>query len=345
MLKDLEDNKIMLICKPNGHLLILGKSGSGKTYFLLRKVEELVQKGKAMFIYDYSASYTALELAKSQFQTSETLQILNPFKLELEWRYRGSDLQGALFSALTSSLEIASYYQKKLLKEALENKEMRNDRGGFTLSKLMMSLEQLACLKEDADSRKNIDHLLTRIALYADISNLRIIKADERNTTITARSVTILQLSDFPETQRKFLTEFLSELFWQEVREGKKRADIVLYDEFQNISLKPGRALSDILREGRKFDLAAYLSSQFLGNYDKEAVDTLMQAGNMLFFRPVSRDLKCVADIIDPGNKQEWRRILDSLQVGQAVLKGRYTLNKNRKECETPIICNVMSRQ
>ena len=157
--------------------------------------------------------------------------------------------------------------------------------------------------------------------------------------------MTILQLSDYPELQRRFLTSFLTELFWQEVREGKKRADIVLFDEFQNLSLKPGSALSAILREGRKFDLSAYLSSQFLGNCDKEAVDTLMQAANMLFFRPVPRDLKYVADIIDPGNRQEWVKLLSTLQVGQAVLKGRYSINQNRKECETPIICNVMRGQ
>lgn len=192
---------------------------------------------------------------------------------------------------------------------------------------------------------KNVGHLLTRIAPYEDIQEVRIIKADERNVHRAVRSVTILQLSDYPELQRKFLTSFLTELFWQEVREGKKRADIVLFDEFQNLSLKPGSALSAILREGRKFDLAAYLSSQFLGNYDKEAVDTLMQAGNMMLFRPVPRDVKYVADMIDPGNRQEWVKILGSLQVGQAVLKGRYSLNQNRKECEIPIICNVVSRQ
>ena len=157
--------------------------------------------------------------------------------------------------------------------------------------------------------------------------------------------VTILQLSNYPEFQRKFLTEFLSELFWQEVREGKKRADIVLYDEFQNVSLEPGNALSTMLREGRKLELSVYLSSQFLGNYNREAVDTLMQAGNMLLFRPVPKDLALVADLIDPERKREWKRILGSLQVGEAVLKGRYTINCNRRVCETPVICRVQSNK
>ncbi|OUP79513.1 hypothetical protein B5F07_21930 [Lachnoclostridium sp. An169] len=340
-----EKNEILLLDKPNGHLLVLGMSGVGKTFFLCRKMEDEVRRGKRVLIFDYAASFTDLELGKNQFQVNERVRVINPMETELPWPYRGSDLPAAILNALTKSLNIQSYYQKKLLKEVLSEKEICNERGGFSFPKLMLSLEYLSRTKEDADSVKNVGHLLTRIAPYEDIKEVKIIKADEKNVSPAIQSVTILQLSDYPELKRKFLTEFLTELFWQEVREGKKRADIVLFDEFQNLSLKPGSALSAILREGRKFDLAAYLSSQFLGNYDKEAVDTLMQAGNMLFFRPVPRDVKYVADMIDPGNKQEWVKMLGMLQVGQAVLKGTYMINQNRKECETPIICNIVSRQ
>lgn len=341
MLNDIEGNNIMLTGKPNGHLLILGKSGSGKTYYLCRKMEEAVQTGRTILLWDYSASYTYSELEKNQFQVNERVRVVNPIETELIWPYRGSDLSAAILNALTKSLNIESYYQKKLLKEALSEKEICNERRGFSFPKLMLSLEYLSFTKDDAESVKNVGHLLTRIAPYEDIKEVKIIKVDEKNVPPAVRPVTILQLSDYPELSRKFLTSFLTELFWQEVREGKKRADIVLFDEFQNLSLKPGSALSAILREGRKFDLAAYFSSQFLGNCDHEAVDTLMQAGNMLFFRPVPRDVKYVADIIDHGNRKGWVKILGALQVGQAILKGRYTINHNRKECETPIICNV----
>lgn len=340
-----EKNKILLLDKLNGHLLVLGMSGSGKTFFLCRKIEDAMRSGKKIFVFDYSASYTDSEVAKNLFHTNVNLQILNPFESELEWEYRGYNLPAAILNALTKSLNIESYYQKKLLKEALSEKEICNELGGFSFPKLMLLLECLSFMKEDVESVKNVGHLLTRVAPYEDIQEVRIIKADERNVPRAVRPVTILQLSDYPELQRKFLTSFLIELFWQEVREGKKRADIVLFDEFQNLSLKPGSALSAILREGRKFDLAAYLSSQFLGNYDKEAVDTLMQAGNMMLFRPVPKDVKYVADMIDPGNRQEWVKILSTLQVGQAVLKGRYSINKNRKECETPIVCNIVSKR
>lgn len=338
-------NIINLTETPNGHLLVLGKSGTGKTYFLCRKIENEVENGKRILVLDYSASFTDLELAKSKFQIKDNVRIINPFGSKIKWIHRGADLRAALLDALTKSLKICSYYQKKLLKEVLAGEEMSNGRGGFTFPKLMLSLEYLRSKKEDADSEKNLGHLLTRLAPYEDIRDIKFVKADEKNIPPVACPVTIIQLSDYPELERKFLTEFLSELFWQEVREGKKRADIVLYDEFQNVSLEPGNALSTMLREGRKFELSVYLSSQFWGNYNYEAVDTLMQAGNMLFFRPVPKDLALVADLIDPERKREWKRILGSLQVGEAVLKGRYTINCNRRVCETPVICRIQSNK
>lgn len=132
-------------------------------------------------------------------------------------------------------------------------------------------------------------------------------------------------------------------MIWREVRHGSKRVDIVLFDEFQNIQLTPGSALSAMLREGRKFGLGVYLSSQFLGNYNREALDTLMQAGNMIFFKPVQREMRFVANMIDPDNICAWKKVLQNLQVGEAILKGRYRLNDNKREIETPITCQVES--
>ena len=99
-----------------------------------------------------------------------------------------------------------------------------------------------------------------------------------------------------------------------------------MLDEFQNLSVRSGTALSAMLREGRKFGLGVWLSSQFLGNYSREEMDTLMQAGNMMFFKPVEREMRLIASMIDYNEISIWRNILQDLQVGEAVLKGRYCL-------------------
>ena len=205
---------------------------------MLRNVEQLAKKGKKYSFWIIGKLYGS-GTCKKQVPIKDDVRIINPFGSEIKWMHRGTDLQSALLNALVNSLNIGSYYQKKLLREALSDIEKCNDPDCFTFPKLMLSLEYLRSKKEDADSKKNLGHLLTRLAPYDDIREIKFVKADEKNIPPVACLVTILQLSDYPEFQRKFLTEFLSELFWQEVRDGKKRADIVLYDEFQNVSLEP----------------------------------------------------------------------------------------------------------
>ena len=60
---------IHLLNTPNAHELYLGKSGSGKTWAICRRVEELYSFGKKILILDYSGSYTVEELEKSGLST------------------------------------------------------------------------------------------------------------------------------------------------------------------------------------------------------------------------------------------------------------------------------------
>lgn len=114
-----------------------------------------------------------------------------------------------------------------------------------------------------------------------------------------------------------------------------------MLDEFQFMPLKSGSALYNMLREGRRFNLSLLLSTQFISNYDKEAIETLLQAGTKLIFRPSEKDVRFSAEIIDGERIAQWRQILNNLDIGEAVLKGNYRLNSNRFNSNTPIICRI----
>ena len=341
MLMDKENHAIKISKIPNSHVLILGKSGEGKTYFCCRKMEEDLREGKNVIIFDYSNSYSLPELHKCKFRYSESVRNFNPLEKRTDFIFGMDRIESALVDSFVNALRILSYYQKKLLREAIFRVVDSTD--SLTIPALIECLEEMLSEMISSESEKNIGHLLTRLGPYSELDNIRIMTGNPTYNIGTDANVTIIQLSDFPQLQRKFLTEFLAEMFWREVRNGYGKADIVLFDEFQNMQITPGSALSAMLREGSKFGLSVYLSSQFLGHYNREAVDTLMQAGNMFFFKPVQREMKFIAGLIDPDHTPEWRNILQNLQVGEAVLKGRYCLNSNIKEIETPIICKVES--
>ena len=341
MLMDKENHEIKICKTPNPHILILGKSGEGKTYFCCRKIEEEIQDGKSVLIFDYSKSYSLPELHKCKFRYSESVRIFNPLEKRTDFIFGMDRIESALVDSFVNALRILSYYQKKLLREAIFRVVDSTD--SLTIPALIECLEEMLSEMISSESEKNIGHLLARLGPYSELDNIRIMTGNPTYNIGTDANVTIIQFSDFPELQRIFLTEFLAEMLWREVRNGYKKVDIVLFDEFHNMQITPGSALSAMLREGRKFGMGVYLSSQFLGNYNRDAVDTLMQAGNMFFFRPVQREMKFIASLIDPDEIPAWRKILQSLQVGEAVLKGRYSLNGNTREIETPIICKVES--
>lgn len=339
MLRDKEGNKIIMLGKPNGHLLILGKSGSGKTYFACRKIEEEFLKNRRTVIFDFSGSFTLEELKKASFKYTDKLSIWNPFEQNSYWVSSSVRFKQILTDALIKGLKIHSYYQKKLLRESIC--EILNKKNEISFTDLMEQLEQLIDTKKDSESQKNISHLLTRLEPYSEIDTVHFLINKPEHTQNEIRKIKIVQLSDYAEMQRRFLTEVFIEIFWQEIRGGNGKADIVLLDECQNIPVTPGSTLSAMLREGRKYGISVYLSTQFLGNYDKEAVDTLMQAGNILFFRPTEKDMKQIADLIDSKQFENWRKLLGDLQRGEGVIKGRYQINSGSKEIENPIVFKV----
>lgn len=161
MLKDFEGNCIYLSQNPNSHLLILGGSGYGKTYFLCRQMEEKISEKKKIFLIDYSGSYTKSELEKNNFRFCNKVDIINPYEMTLQWDYSKPNLSSALIDTLINVLNIRSYYQKKLLNEGILSVLSINN--FFSIPLLVSRLELLLSEKYDADERKNICHLLTKI--------------------------------------------------------------------------------------------------------------------------------------------------------------------------------------
>lgn len=198
---------------------------------------------------------------------------------------------------------------------------------------MVRQIEILLEIKDEADDKKNLLHLLTRLEPFSDM---------EVNGKVENYShIVILQLSGFGEIQRIFLSELFAELFWQEIKNGNRRFEIIIFDEFHSISIKTGSALASMLREGRKFNLSVWMSTQFIENYDAEQADTLMQAGHILFFRPTPKDTKTVANLIDSEHTAEWKKVLGNLRIGEAVILGEYVLQKSGKRIEHPIIGRI----
>lgn len=140
--------------------------------------------------------------------------------------------------------------------------------------------------------------------------------------------------------RKAFLTNFLTELFWREIRERQSSVDYVLYDEFQCMPLGSGSTLEEMLREGRKYGVGVWLASQFLSGYSAAEIDTLMQADNLFLFRPTQSSLIRTAKLLNHTTKT-WERILPKLEIGQFVFKGHFSVNGKAEIGEGAVICRV----
>lgn len=344
MLTDRENNWIRLSDSPNRHILVLGSSGQGKTFFCCQRMEEELERGRNVLVYDFSSSYREKELEKAQFKYREKVEMLNPYGEQNYFPVKMASVDRFLKSildVLVNAFNIRSYWQKKVLLQAI--KVHMKSHSAFNFAEFFCTVERLYVQKREeegtSDERDSFLKILTRLEPYSDIENVNFEYRDEVNRK---NGMTIIQLSDFPEHQRQFLTEFFIGMLWEEIMtDGNVGYDTVVLDEFQHLSMSKYGALPKLLRQSRKKGLSLILLSQFIRNYTPEEQDLLLLAGNILLFKPTVKDRVSCADIVDRNNIKFWAPILDNLQIGEAVLVGNYSVRNCPEIWQRPVICKV----
>ena len=339
-MNDREGNKITPLNTPNGHWLIWGQSGQGKTYAICRKIEQHFQR---FLIIDNSGSYTKSELIKNRFEKMGYIKEINPYTEECCWTFYAETVDEAahvISDALVKVTGIESYFQKRLLQDAVH--KLLTDLREFSFSIFIDIINDMMHDQKvengGRDIVENLVRLLNRFAVFEDIDQLTFRWSAGIPLSIR-RPILILQLSDFPDQQRKFLSELFLQLIWREAKKkNRAKFDCLILDEFQNFSVKPQSAVNQMLREGRKYGLSLIMSSQIISGYSREELEVLMQAGHFLIFKPTAKDLKASAQIVDFENQKSWQSIMKGLTVGEAVLTGRYKINEREHQCSKPIL-------
>ena len=343
MLKDREGNLIKLRSAANEHRLILGKSGYGKTWCCYRMIEEAVDRKKKCMILDYSGSYTEEEQERSKFACQDQTYVFDGSKSGITYWYEGKDVYTAFEEALIKAVPLRGHRQQEMLHIVIRH--LKGQEEDLTFASVIHTLDWYVQDMDDDESRDRGEKLLDNIGQYESIDIIfRKRIPDVGEVLEDNKLVTIIQLTELETGTKKFLTEFLSEMIWQSVKDGTNCADYILYDEFQNVALGKGSTLGAMLREGRKYDLGVWLATQILSNYEPEQIDTLQQVDTMLLFKPSERSMKGIAQLLDCDSWKRWMTELSRLPKGQAILKGSYSINGKRKVLDMPIICVVDSK-
>lgn len=143
--------------------------------------------------------------------------------------------------------------------------------------------------------------------------------------------INILDLSDTDTITQTALVELILHTLWRKIRfaglQRKQQKITIVLDEFQNLPLKSGSLLCNMLREGRKFGVNFLLATQSLMSFPREVRPIIGQTATQLYFRPAPSEIKSIAKTIDFEKAAVWEKILSNLKVGECVAVGEFEVN------------------
>lgn len=317
----------------NRHLVIGGRSGQGKTYFIQALLLDLSKTKQSAVVIDYSSSYTPAQLdpvfvEKMGSKLKERIVYhegfpLNPFLL------REKEVSGITFvekpaEAARRVVDVfASVYRTfgAQQKAALYDATKRGIEKYHHKMTMELLLEELAGLENY--SNQVITSISSRLVQFVDIDPFDYEIENQWETYFSpGGNITIIQLAGYDQDEiKRLLAEFILWDLWYYTQEGTKDKSIpVILDEAQNLDFSDGSPSAKILREGRKFGWSAWFATQTFNNFTKDELSIIDNAGTKVYFNPVETEIRVIAGRIGNASPDELRM----LKKGQCLVIGQF---------------------
>lgn len=342
----------------NRHLLISGKSGQGKTYFMQCLLLETSKHGISNIIIDYTGGFLPAQLEPEfvQYLGDKITQKvvyndgfpINPFRRnsrniegimlqenEIDVAERIKSVFAAVYSRLGIQQLNAIYdATKKGVKHYGDQMDLEKlkdilEKENSTYTKTALSQIRPLIDRNPFDTQNTID--------WKDI-----IESDGE--------VFIIQLAGFNRDVQLVITEFILWDLWNySETNGNKYTPIpVILDEAQNLDFKENAPSARILQEGRKFGWSAWYATQFLkAQLNADELARLQNSSQKVYFLPPDEEIGNIASNLskDPHERKEWERKLASLKKGQCIVHGPVLLPNGTLSRSTVNIVNITSLQ
>ncbi|VXB16881.1 DNA phosphorothioation-dependent restriction protein DptH [Bacillus sp. 349Y] len=339
----------------NRHLLISGKSGQGKTYFMQCLLLEKSKLGIPSIVIDYTEGFLPNQLEeefvtfmgdklKHKIVYSEKLPI-NPFEKNIrdiggiQLPESNTDVAERVKSVFSSVYKSLGIQQQNAIYEAILNGLDRYDEE-MSLLKLKEMLEE--------DGSSYAKTALSQIRPLIDRNPFNNDQSLKWSDIVTSDGeVHIIQLTGFPRDVQLMITEFILWDLWNySVRYGNKNQPMpVIMDEAQNLDHTEKSPSARILTEGRKFGWSAWYATQFLkSQLDAGELARLQNASQKVYFSPPEQEVSNIAGSLskDPSEKKQWEAILSTLKKGQCIVHGPIQNANGELSNPAPHIVNIL---
>lgn len=317
----------------NRHLLILGKSGYGKTYFLQCLIAEMSKQDIPTLIIDYSDAFTTKEIQPElkEYLGEDNLQNyyvklnkfpLNPFKKyrhEFDGNYydESNEDVASRIKSIFDSVYNLGIIQQDTLRTAIINGLKKSESMSFDdLKNELIALDT----KNAMSVLGQINEFLSFKPFNSDDS-FGWSELDERNG-----KVIIIQLNGYSKDVQKIITEFILWDLWnyKQVNGDVNKPFNVILDEAQNLDFSDNSPCIKILKEGRKFGWSAWLSTQTINSLIKKIGSNPFNiADEKIYFHPVDNTRKIASGFTTDNNeKNYWTEKLNELKKAECVVIG-----------------------
>lgn len=310
----------------NGHMLVTGGSGTGKTNLLKIIVDQIHDDGILMI--DYGNSFK--DFAATERISAECTDVFHNFCRNID-----AENLGAVTNAIQAAYRFGPS-QKATIMKAL-NKMAKKCYFNYELKPEDQETAFYDFLTfENGRARK--DWALLAFILDTECGGsgtiiaarlMELVVALYGKKAIETKSEGICVV-EFPTENGSGVSEMVELYLWdlwrQQVhyyRQGQVRTITIVIDECQVLNWKKGSIAEKMLSEGRKFGISMLLSTQFTkNNFPQRVITSFMQSGIRLIFQPPESDLKEIAQSLDLVNWHGWFKKLQKLPKGHCIACG-----------------------
>lgn len=315
----------------NGHILITGISGAGKTVGALNIIQAYLNAGISTVTIDLINGLRSDMMPKQFWRDNEDkIKIISVYNdgtginlLERKdvitneevYSEKIEDVADRVTELINKTQRLGSR-QRSTLNAAIQKTLEGND------DAVLMDVYKLL---EDMGARdvKDKISLLSRRNVFGKAS------LDWKEILYKEPKITVFQLSGFPDNIKMLISEvILTDFLQYAMHKGNTDNPCVLWmDECQKANLSKDSTMDNILRLGRKLGINAILCTQYMKNgFKDDAENCLSTAYTKLIFKPSDSEAKMLARRYGINDHRE----LMGLEVGQCCAIGKFVDENNR---------------
>lgn len=324
----------------NYHRCITGKSGSGKTVFLMQLMARLSLMGNRVIVFDNSNSFSKTELENTlskefidehiTFYDASTnglpVHLLYTYEQDSHLKQRNM-LTSIIGEAMHNATTLQLILLKKIIMEYIKTSNCS----------YMDFYKMFYCIEMNKNEKKIRDGVLNKIGMIIEElveSDSDANKDDWFTFLDKCKDIVIINIEESGGSNGSQLTDMLiASLFQAHLHQSEYNPLCMFIDEIQNQNLSKGSVISRIIREGRKYLISLNYATQYISG--TEISKLLSQASLNVCFRPEINSLKSVAEMLGFSKKDVWK--LNNMNVGECFIQGNFINFETGERDETVI--------